>query len=224
MGASLGHTAVVQIGFNRDVAWSHTVSTGKRFTLYELALVPGDPMRYRVDGQTEAIQARTVSVDVKAADGSVQRKSHTVYSTRWGPVVVNPRAGLNWTATTAYALKDANSGNLRAYDTWMGLNRAGSVADMRRALANLGTPWVNTIGADRHGRALYADASVVPDVDAAQLARCAPSQPARDLLRAAGLVVLDGSRSDCAWRRDPASPVPGLTPIGRMPVIERSAT
>lgn len=222
MGASLGHMAVVQIGFNQDVAWSHTVSTGKRFTLFELSLVPGDPTRYQVDGRTEAMQARTVSIDVKAADGTLQRKTQTVYSTRWGPVVVNARAGLNWTATTAYALKDANSGNLRAFDTWLALNRATSVADMRRGLSNVGLPWVNTIGADRHGRALYADASVVPDVDAAQLERCAPSPAARNLLRAAGLVVLDGSRSACDWRQDPSSPVPGLTPIARMPVIERA--
>jgi acyl-homoserine-lactone acylase len=34
--------------------------------------------------------------------------------------------------------------------------------------------------------------------------------------------VLDGSRSDCDWQRDPASPVPGLTPIARMPVAIRS--
>jgi len=31
----------VNIGFNKDVAWSHTVSTAKRFTLYQLQLVPG---------------------------------------------------------------------------------------------------------------------------------------------------------------------------------------
>jgi acyl-homoserine-lactone acylase len=39
---------------------------------------------------------------------------------------------------------------------------------------------------------------------------------------AAGLVVLDGSRSACDWKRDPASPVPGLTPIERMPVAVRA--
>ena len=39
----IGDNPVVHIGFNRDVAWTHTVSTGKRDTLYELQLVPGDP-------------------------------------------------------------------------------------------------------------------------------------------------------------------------------------
>lgn len=222
MGASLGHTAIVQIGFNKDVAWSHTVSTGKRFTLHELKLQPGDPTTYLVDGQPHKMVAQAVAIDVKAADGSLQRKTHTLWSTRWGPVIVNPRAGLNWTATQAYALQDANTANARSTDTWLALNRARSMADMRAGLANLGTPWVNTIAVDRHGQAMVADASVVPDVDAAQLQRCAPSQPAQALLRAAGLVVLDGSRSDCDWRRDATSAVPGLIPIQRLPVIVRS--
>ena len=52
---------------------------------------------------------------------------------------------------------------------------------MREAMRNLGMPWVNTIAADRHGNAMYADVSVVPDVDAAQLQRCAPSKPAAAL-------------------------------------------
>jgi acyl-homoserine-lactone acylase len=208
MGASIGHTPLVQIGFNRDVAWSHTVSTGKRFTLHELKLVPGEPTRYLVDGQPEAMTSKVVG-------------GRTYWRSRFGPIVVNPRAGLAWTADTAYAIQDANTGNARALDTWLGLNRATRVDDIRQAQRNLGIPWVNTIAADRHGTAYYADVSVVPDVDAAQLKACQPSARAAALLPAAGLVVLDGSRAACDWRRDPASPVPGLTPIERMPIASR---
>jgi acyl-homoserine-lactone acylase len=73
---------------------------------------------------------------------------------------------------------------------------------------------------DRDGNAVRRR-QVVPDVDAAMLQRCAPSKDAAALRGAAGLVVLDGSKSACDWRRDPASPVPGLTPIGRMPIAVR---
>ena len=221
MGASLGLTSLVQIGFNRDVAWSHTVSTGKRFTLYELALAPNDPTTYLVDGQPHKMTARKLSIRSRGADGNVGTREHTVWETQWGPVVVIPRAGLNWTAAHAYALKDANAGNVRSSDAWLGFARAKNVNDIRAAMRGLGMPWVNTIAADRDGNAMYADASVVPDVDAAQLARCAPGKPAAALLGAAGLVVLNGSRADCDWRRDPASPVPGLTPIDRMAVAVR---
>jgi acyl-homoserine-lactone acylase len=222
MGVGIGSFPGVTIGFNKDVAWSHTVSTGKRFTLHELTLVAGDPTSYLIDGQPEKMTSRTVSVPARAADGSQQTKSATLWSTRWGPVVVLPRAGLNWTASTAYALKDANLGNVRATDAALGFARARNVQDVREAMKNIGTPWVNTLAADRNGNTLYADVSVVPDVDAAQLQRCAPSRPAAALLPAAGLVVLDGRRAPATGSATPASPVPGLIPIGRMPTAIRT--
>ena len=222
MGASIGLSGVVQIGFNKDVAWSHTVSTGKRFTLHELALVPGQPTKYLVDNLLRSMQAKTVQYRVKGANGQVATKTHTVWNTHLGPVLVMPKAGLNWNGQVAYALQDANAGGLRSTETYLAFAKARRVEDLHQALGNLGTSWVNTIAADRHGHTLYADMSVVPDVDAAQLQRCAPSKGAAALLPAAGLVVLNGSRTDCDWNKDPASPVPGLTPPSRMPSVVRT--
>ena len=222
MGAGIGHGAVVQIGFNKDVAWSHTVSTGKRFTVHELKLVPGDPTSYLVDGQPQKMQPRTLQIESRAADGSISTKTRTVWSTRWGPVITVPRLGLGWTATLAYALQDANAGNTRSVDSWLAFATAGNVRELHAAHRNLGVPWVNTIAADRHGNAMYTDVSVVPDVDAAQLAACAPSPRAAGLRGPAGIVVLDGSKSNCGWKRDSSSPVAGLTPIERMPLAIRS--
>jgi len=222
MGASTGHSAVVHVGFNKDVAWSHTVSTGKRFTLHELTLVAGDPTSYVVDGRPEKMTSRNIGVMVRCADGLFTMKPQTVWSTRWGPVISAQRLGLAWTAERAYALQDANAGNARGQDSWLAMAGAKNVQELHQAHRNLGAPWVNTIAADRHGNAMYTDVSVVPDVDAAQLAACAPSPQAAALRGPAGIVVLNGSRSDCQWKRDPASPVPGLTPIERMPLAVRT--
>jgi acyl-homoserine-lactone acylase len=46
MGASLLTTNRVAIGFNQEIAWTHTVSTAKRFTLYRLKLNPQNPYEY----------------------------------------------------------------------------------------------------------------------------------------------------------------------------------
>jgi acyl-homoserine-lactone acylase len=223
MGASTGHSAVVHIGFNKDVAWSHTVSTGKRFTVHELALAPDDATTYLLDGQREKMQSKTVSVMIRGTDGLFSVKPMTLWSTRFGPVIVAPRLGLNWTAQRAYALQDANRGNTRSADTWLAMAQARRVQDLQAAIGNLGLPFVNTIAADRHGQAMYADVSVVPDVDAALLAQCAPSPQAAGLrTSAAGIVVLDGSKAACNWKRSADSAVPGLIAAGRMPVAIRS--
>jgi acyl-homoserine-lactone acylase len=223
MGASTGNVAIVQIGFNKDVAWSHTVSTGKRFTLHELALVPGDPTSHLVDGQPEKMRSKTVSVMVRGADGLFTTRQQTFWFTRFGPVIAAPRLGLAWSAERAYALQDVNVGNTRALDAWIAFAGAKNVKELHAAHATLGMPFVNTIAADRHGQAMYADVSTVPDVDAAMFTSCAPGAQAAALRTgAAGIVVLDGSKSACNWKRDAASPVPGLIPIGRMPVAMRA--
>ena len=221
MGAAIGLSPTPQIGFNRDVAWTHTVSTGKRFTVHELVLDGDDPTRYVIDGRTLALERRVLRVDAREADGRLATREVTVWTSRYGPLIVVPRAGLTWTTRRAYALQDANQGNARMLDVWLAIGRANSVEAVRDALAPMGLPWVNTLAADRHGQVLYADASVVPDVSADQLRRCAPN-PTMAQLFAAGLPVLDGSRSECNWRRDESSPVPGITPLQRMPVIVRS--
>jgi acyl-homoserine-lactone acylase len=216
MGATTGASPFVAIGFNHDVAWTHTVSTGKRFTLYELALDPADPTTYIVDGQKRKMVPRTVSLPLPDGAAPVQG---TQWLTDWGPVLVIARAGITWSAARAYAIRDANTLNARSLQAWQRMNKARSVADLRAAMDNQGLPWVNTIAVDRAGNAMYADLSVVPDVSAEMLKRCAPSAPAAALFASAGLPVLNGSRSDCAWHVDAGVAAPGITPPARMPVV-----
>jgi acyl-homoserine-lactone acylase len=218
MGVGGSMTPLVTIGFNKDVAWTHTVSTGKRFTLYELTLDPADPTVYLVDGQRKKMTAKTVTLPAESNPGATPA-TKTFYGTEWGPIVSLPRAGLGWTATRAYALRDANTLNARAGDSWMRMARAHSVAELRAAMGNQGIPWVNTLAADRDGNAMYADLSVVPDVSAEMLKTCAPSPAAAALFTPAGLPVLDGSRSACAWAREAGVAAPGLIAPSRMPVL-----
>jgi acyl-homoserine lactone acylase PvdQ len=51
------------------------------------------------------------------------------------------------------------------------------------------------------------------------LKRCAPAPAAAALFGSAGIVVLDGSRRDCAWARDPGAVAPGLITPNRLPVL-----
>ena len=219
MGVTIGGSPGMSIGFNKDVAWTHTVSTDRHFTLFELKLDPADPTRYLVDGRSEPMTKRTVSVTVKG-EGP---RSQTVWITRYGPVVVAPQQGLSWTATTAYALKDANTGNFRGGDFWLDVARARSVGEIRTALTKtLGAPWVNTIAADRAGDALYADITATPNVDAAKLKICAPPSGKGPLAATQRVYVLDGSRGACDWDRAAGAAVAGLMPGDTMPSVIRA--
>ncbi len=221
-GAALGGVPIMQIGFNKSMSWTHTVSVGRRFTIFELSLKPGDPLTYFVDGAEKRMEAVDINVPVlvNGSEGSVSRR---LYRTEFGPVLVIPGAGLGWSSARAYAFADANAGNNRVLRSWIDIGRAGNVRQARDAMArNLGIPWVNTVAADSTGEVMYADLSVMPNVDDAHIARCLPSPGAAALLRAADLLVLRGTSSDCGWKHDSSAAVPGIVPADKLPVAIRT--
>jgi acyl-homoserine-lactone acylase len=217
-GALLG-TPVVNIGFTRGLAWSHTVSTARRFTIFELHLAPGDPTSYVVDGRTEKMRARRVTV--RLADGS--SRSRTLYESRYGPMIT-AILGLPvfpWSPLIAYSMGDANATNFRYLNHFFFVNRAQSVPQLRAILKKyLGIPWVNTIAADSKGRAYYADIGSVPGVSAAKIANCSAALgvATNRLLR---VQVLDGSRGACDWDSSPDAIAPKILPPSAQPELER---
>ncbi|MEU2656807.1 penicillin acylase family protein [Streptomyces sp. NPDC007325] len=217
-GASLLGLPVVNIGFNEKVAWSHTVATGVPMNLHELTLVPGDPTAYLVDGKPERMTARTVTV----ADRDGAPVTRTQWWTRYGPVISGLGASLPlpWTATTAYALNDPNTANLRGSDTALGFARARSTRDVAEALRRTqGLPWVNTVAADSSGHTLFSQSQVLPRITDELALRC--STPlGRVVYPASGLAVLDGSRTACGLGSDPDALQPGTFGPSRMPVLE----
>ena len=219
MGVSLGGLPVVNIGFNRAVAWTHTVSTSLHSTLFALRLAPGDPTRYIVDGVAKPWRPVTVSIVGRDANGAPERLRHTFYLSEWGPVVAFP-GQLDWDAASAYALADANQDNDRMLDAWWRMNRAGSLAELRSAVeSTLGLPWVHTLASDRAGNVYFGDVTVVPNVGAAKQEACMPAAT-RPLL-AQGVMVLDGARAACRWDNAAGTPQPGIFAAKDLPTLTR---
>ncbi|MFD7554870.1 penicillin acylase family protein [Streptomyces sp. NPDC059835] len=216
-GGSLLGTPVVSIGFNEKVAWSHTVATGTPVNLHQLTLDPADPTAYLVDGASEAMTRRTVTVPVAGGDPVTR----TQWWTRYGPVItgLGPGLPLPWTGGTAYALNDPNAVNLRGSDTALAMGKARSVAGIQQALARTqGLPWVNTVAADSAGGTLFTQSQVVPRITDELAARC--STPlGRATYPASGLAVLDGSRADCALGTDPDAVQPGVFGPAKAPTL-----
>jgi acyl-homoserine-lactone acylase len=225
-GAGLSGLPGVQIGFNDAIAWSHTVSSGHRFTLYRYDLDPADPTVYVVDGEPQAMTPNEITIEVAAADGGDPTEvSRTLWSTHHGPVVsLGP---LPWSGEQAIAIRDGNIDITRVLTQFYGMDMAGSMDEFQQVHATeQGIPWVNTIATSADGRAWYADTAATPNLSPEALAAWEAEVATGGLIGLAyndfGVVMLDGSDSLFEWVDDPSAPAPGLVPYAEMPQIERA--
>lgn len=224
-GASLIGVPGVLIGFNHDVAWTHTVSsTGARFTAYALKLVPGKPTSYLYDGQERQMTSREITIQVRQPDGPPSTLTRTYYRSHYGPII--SLAGLGWTKTLAITVQDANLYNEKLNAQFLGMNRATGMAAFQHVFeAEQGIPWVNTLATDRAGNTWFMDGSATPNLSTAtlqawQATLAQPSSPQSVLLRS-GIVLLDGSTSRDEWVAVPGTRVPGLIPASKSPQLAR---
>ena len=222
-GASLIGSPVVNIGWNKDVAWSHTVSTAYRFTPYEYRTVPGRPTTYLTTDGREELERRVVKVRARTRNGGVRTITEDVYRTGEGYVLDAPEVLMGWSPLSVFAIRDANAEHLRTIDTFHNMAKATNVRNLLAAQdRGAGMPWVNTVAADRGGDVLYADHSVVPNVPDDLVDECV-TPVGLVLLQLAGLPALDGTRAsgDCAWRDDADAQRPGIFGPGNLPSTVR---
>jgi acyl-homoserine-lactone acylase len=200
------------------MAWTHTVSTARRFGYHELQLATGDPTTCVYDGQVRPMTRREITVDVRQPDGTVAPVSRTLYETHFGPMV---RTGaLPWTAERGFALRTPPT-NLRSIDQYLDIARAGSVDELYTALTRYQATGFNTMSADASGRVLYGDLGAVPNVTDELAQECIISDVG-DAFWVSRVPVLDGSRSDCEWETDPNATMPGVFAPSAAPQLLRT--
>ncbi|MDE0062818.1 MAG: penicillin acylase family protein [Gammaproteobacteria bacterium] len=219
-GAALHGVPWVGIGFNGDLAWTHTTSFASRFTLYELQLNPDDPLQYRYEDEWRDITSEDVTIEVKLDDGTLEERTHTFYRSHYGPIVslreVSDLLG-TWPLPNGnlYSMRDANAvSDLRAFDQYLDMGRARTVAEFTEALKRIGIPVFHVFAADRDGEAFYGEIAGIPHVTRQQLDDCA-TELGRLIAFATNdaVLTLDGSSAECEWGEDPDSP-PGTNLYG----------
>jgi len=96
-GAATWGQMFIYQGFNAHAGWMHT-STGADAVdeFAETIVMQGGRPFYRYGAALRPVQASTVSVPYRAADGSVRSRSFTVWRTHHGPIV--REAGGKWIA------------------------------------------------------------------------------------------------------------------------------
>ena len=215
MGATLLGLPMVAIGFNKDIAWSHTVTPASHIGLYELTLNPANPMQYLYDGAYRDISAIEVSARQLEPDGSLSEHQFNIYLSHYGPIINLKRQSTlldGWPmtlgGTTIMAVRDPNLTNARGLLQWVNMGQTSNMEEFSDALKPIGLPWVHTAAVDRNGDVLYADASVIPHVTAEQLDSCIDSLVTQTITSLANRLffALNGSRSECEWGRSPDSP------------------
>ncbi|WP_288108432.1 penicillin acylase family protein [Limnobacter sp.] len=227
MGVGLYGVPAVLIGFNENVAWSHTVSTAYRFTFYQLQLNPLNPTQYMYDGKMRDMTAMPLEVQVKQADGSLTTVKRTLYRSHFGPMLVLKASGvpvLGWNNATAFTLRDANLENDRLINQFAQWNMAKSLDDFIQLQKTvLGVPWVNTVASGPGQPVYYGDVTVVPNVTDQKVAQC-KSEPFNTVVGqlSPGLPVLDGSKSSCEWGTDTDAPAPGIFGASHLPTLIRT--
>ena len=221
MGSTFPGLPLVAVGFTRQFAWSHTVSSAAHSSLYRLQLDPTDPTRYMVDGRSKPMEKRTISVDVRESDGRLVKRTHDFYRTEFGVVLAEPTM-LPWSGSQAYAFRDVNDTNDRMIQQWYAMNRADSLEALRAAVLKVvGNPWNNTIATDAQGDTLFMGVLPIPNVTASQISRC--TVPGFENLQSIlGTLALKGDTAACQWNTDPAAPQAGIFAGADLPVLSRT--
>lgn len=224
-GGSLLGVPIVLIGTTKGMAWSHTVSTARRFVPYQLTLVPGSLTSYIEDGRVKRMTADRVTVQVPRPDGRLQPRTRTLWSSEQGPIITSI-LGLPvfpWTPATAFALYDGNTENFgRLMNHFFDMNHAQTTDQVDGILKKyLGIPWVNTIAADTAGNAYYADVGSVPGISREKYTSCQTVLGVA-LDAAQRLPVLDGSRGGCRPANDPEAIAPGILGPKDLPTLRRT--
>ena len=197
-GSSLmGLPGAVNIGFNENVAWTHTFSTAEHFVVYQLTLDGDDEagLTHIVDGNRRTIYEKEMQIDVAVAPGQTIKLNKTAYFTNYGPMIEVP-GNFDWNDTNAFAIKDANLPNFDIVDHWLAMNMATSMDEFKQAFKDYdGVIFNNTMAASSDGQVFYIDDSTVPNLTDVAIEQLTSNPLLIQTKAAAGFTVLPGNIS-----------------------------
>lgn len=144
------------IGHNADAAWTATNNAANTSDVFEEKIDPQNPDRYLdSDGQWKLMEKRTVRIEVRQADGSLQTVEKIARYTRRGPYLESHGRGYSIAIPRWKDFPDPLTGYLlRA--------KVRSVDDFRSSLTEYPMDKWNLIFADRQGDVYYVDNGVFP--------------------------------------------------------------
>ena len=209
---STGHSCSglpgVAIGFTEDMAWTHTVSAGNRFTAYRSTWCPGSRPPTSTTATSGPMTSRDVTVEVLQPDGSITTDDpHAVVQRTTARSSTSPASAGATRPTITY--RDANIDNDEFLAQYLAMIRAEDLDDFQAAHEDV--PGRAAVQHRRRraptGTAWYADTSATPNL----------SEEAIDRLRGARWPPTRSSSS-----RQRAGPCSWTGPTSRLRVGRRA--
>ncbi|MBW4477626.1 MAG: acylase [Tolypothrix brevis GSE-NOS-MK-07-07A] len=151
-GASLVGIPVLNIAFNDNLGWTHTVNTHDGWDAYQLELI-GDS--YRFDGKVRPLETKTVSLKVKQKDGTVSEQPLLIKSSVHGPIVSEKDGKV-------IALRVVGLDKPGVLEQWWDMARSQNLAQFEKALQRLQLPMFTVMYADRKGHIMHLFNGQVP--------------------------------------------------------------
>ena len=224
-GAALVGAPLLTFAFNESLAWTHTFSDSRRFTLYRVKLDDDDATKYRYGDEIRQMTSKRRAIEVKQPDGTVQTLERTLYRSHYGPMVATGPLAWDGPGGYAFTVRDAAEHTLAMADQYAAMMRATNLDTFQAALRDhQTTPYVNTIYADRDGNAFYIDGSRVPNMSSTALTAWKYARSNIPEVRTAweqGVLVVDGSMKLFEWRDDDGAAAPGVVPYEDAPKLVR---
>lgn len=151
-GVSTNGFPLIQMGFNKNLAWTHNKSSeAVNYLLYELERRDNF---YMYNGNPYMLSSSLVQVPYKSFGGG-----ENIWS------VVLPSTHLGWAIhqnNKLYALQENLLSNADMIEHWLRYSLSRSVNDIKKIHQNFrGIPSSHTIATDRSGKALFIDSSRV---------------------------------------------------------------
>lgn len=151
-GASLVGQPVLNIAFNRQLGWTHTVNTIDAADRYALTLVDGG---YTMDGVKKAFDTKKVTLQVRQPDGLLKPQSIMYRYTQHGPVMAAKDG-------KTYAFRFAGLSNPAIAAQHHAMAKAKTLAEFEVAVQRMQLPMFNIIYADKAGNIMYLFNGNVP--------------------------------------------------------------
>ncbi len=151
-GVTLVGMPILNIAFNDNLGWTHTVNTIDASDRYELTLKDGG---YLLDGTIKKFVEKDITIKVLQQDGTLKDNSITLKYSDHGPVIGEKE-------NKAFAIRVAGFENKSYYYQYHKMGKAKNLNEFEDALQMMQIPMFNLVYADKGGNIMYLFNGNVP--------------------------------------------------------------